>query len=527
MSAPQVLVCGRLPAAGRAALENAGVEVSHLPDRGAGSLADIIAPYAGVIVHSPHQIDAAAVAAGEQLRVVGRAGVGIDNIDVQACTDRGVLVMNLPWGNTVSAAEHTVALLTALARNVPQASAALRAGIWDRAAFLGVELDKKRLGIVGLGRIGREVARRAQGLGMKVLGSDPFLSQTVAAELGIELYDFAELLPQVDFLTVHVPRTPETTALIDAAAMALMPAGVRIVNCARGGVVDEVALLAALESGHVAGAACDVFETEPTDNTALVAHPHFIGTPHLGGATREARQRVGEGIARQVADYLAQGVIRYAINVQALPPDEQQAMAPYLHLGRQIGVFLSQCFAGIDRLQIEYFGQITESTLTPLTANIVAGLLANFLDDEVNEVNAAELARERGLRVDENSREAWPGYSSLVRVTAVVDGEEHAVAGTVFDRDRARLVEIGGIAIDIAPEGHLLVFLNEDAPGVIGQVGTLLAERGINIADMSLGRDRRGGTAIATLVLDEAVSEQDLDAIGHLPSMQWVRQVTF
>ena len=349
----------------------------------------------------------------------------------------------------------------------------------------------------------------------------------MAVDLGIELHDFAELLPRVDFVTLHVPRTPETTGLIDADALARMPPGVRIINCARGGVVNEGALLAALESGHVAGAACDVFESEPTDNTALLAHPNFIGTPHLGGATREARERVGEGIARQVADYLAQGVIRHAINVQALPPDEQQAMAPYLHLGRQIGAFLSQCFAGIDRLQIEYFGQITERTLAPLTANVLAGLLANFLGVEVNEVNAAQLARERGLRVEENSREAWPGYSSLVRVTATVDGEDHAVAGTVFDRDRARLVEVGGIAIDIAPEGQLLVFLNEDAPGVIGQVGTLLAERGINIADMSLGRDRRGGTAIAALMLDEAVSEHDLDAIEHLPSMQWVRQVTF
>ena len=523
----KVLVCGRLPAEGRAALEGAGIEVTHMPDRGAGSLADIIAPYTGVIVHSPHQVDAAAAAAGEELRVVGRAGVGIDNIDVAECTDRGVLVMNLPWGNTTSAAEHTVALLTALARNVPQASAALRAGVWDRSAFLGIELNEKRLGVVGLGRIGRKVARRAQGLGMKVLGSDPFLSPSVAVDLGIELHDFAELLPRVDFVTLHVPRTPETTGLIDADALARMPPGVRIINCARGGVVNEGALLAALESGHVAGAACDVFESEPTDNTALLAHPNFIGTPHLGGATREARERVGEGIARQVADYLAQGVIRHAINVQALPPDEQQAMAPYLHLGRQIGAFLSQCFAGIDRLQIEYFGQITERTLAPLTANVLAGLLANFLGVEVNEVNAAQLARERGLRVEENSREAWPGYSSLVRVTATVDGEDHAVAGTVFDRDRARLVEVGGIAIDIAPEGQLLVFLNEDAPGVIGQVGTLLAERGINIADMSLGRDRRGGTAIAALMLDEAVSEHDLDAIEHLPSMQWVRQVTF
>ncbi len=523
----RVLVCGRLPEGGRAALESAGIEITHMPDRTAGSLSDIIAPYAGVIVHSPHQVDAAAVEAGGELRVVGRAGVGIDNVDVKACTDRGVLVMNLPWGNTVSAAEHTIALLTALARNVPQASAALRAGVWDRAAFLGVELNNKRLGIVGLGRIGCEVARRAQGLGMKVLGSDPFLAPSVAADLGIELREFADLVAHVDFLTVHVPRTPETEGLIDAEAIARMPAGVRIVNCARGGVVDEGALLAALESGQVAAAACDVFETEPTTNEALVAHPNFVGTPHLGGATHEARQRVGEGIARQVADYLAQGVIRHAINVDALPPDEQQAMAPYLHLGRSMGTFLAQCFAGIDRLQIEYFGQITESTLAPLTANVLAGLLGSFLDVEVNEVNAAQLARERGLRIDETSREAWPGYSSLVRATVTVDGEEHAVAGTVFDRDRARLVEIGGIALDIAPEGHLLVFLNEDAPGVIGRVGTLLAAGGINIADMSLGRDRRGGMAIAALVLDEAVSGQDLEAIAHLPSMQWVRQVTF
>jgi D-3-phosphoglycerate dehydrogenase len=522
----KVLVCGRLPVAGREAFESAGIDVTHMPDRKAGSLADIIAPFAGVIVHSPHQVDAAAVAAGDALRVVGRAGVGIDNIDLAACTERGILVMNLPWGNTVSAAEHTVALLTGLARNVPQAAAALRSGTWDRSAYLGVELNAKCLGIVGLGRIGREVARRAQGLGMTVIGSDPFLSPGVAGELGIELRDFDDVLPDVDFLTVHVPRTPETTGLIGSDALARMPAGVRIVNCARGGVVDEAALLAALESGHVAGAACDVFATEPTDNAALLAHPNFVGTPHLGGATREARQRVGEGIARQVADYLAQGVIRHAINVQALPPEEQGAMTPYLELGRSMGSFLSQCFSGIDRLEVEYFGQIAEATVTPLTDTIVAGFLANFLDVEVNVVNAEQLALERGLRVDAHTRDAWPGYSSLVRVTARGASQTYSVAGTVFDRARARLVEVNGLAIDIAPAGHLLVFLNRDAPGVIGRVGTLLAERDINIADMSLGRDRSGGTAVGALTLDQALSTAALEALGQLPDMRWARLVT-
>ncbi|NKB90167.1 MAG: phosphoglycerate dehydrogenase [Acidobacteria bacterium] len=522
----KVLVCGRLPDGGREAFEEADIEVTHLADRATGSLSDIIEPYAGVIVHSPHLVDAEAVAAADSLRVVGRAGVGVDNIDVPACTERGVLVMNLPWGNTVSAAEHTIALVTSLARNIPQASAALRAGTWDRGAFLGVELNKKRLGIVGLGRIGREVARRAQGLGMTVLGTDPFLSASAAADLGIELREFDDLLPDVDFLTVHVPRTPETTGLINSASIGRMPAGVRIVNCARGGVVDEAALLKGLESGHVAGAACDVFETEPTDNVGLLAHPHFVGTPHLGGATQEARQRVGEGIARQVAEYLSRGVIRHAINVKALPPGEHAAVAPYLPLVRRMGSFLSQSYSGIDRLRIEYFGEIAAATLTPLTANIIAGALSAFLDVEVNEVNAEQLARQRGLRVDAVTGDAWPGYSSLVRVTAHAEGADHAVAGTVFGRDRTRLVEIDGLAIDIAPRGTMLVFLNEDAPGVIGRVGTLLAERGVNIADMSLGRNSSGGDAIAALVLDHALEAADLDAVSSLPNMHWVRQVT-
>lgn len=523
----RVLVCGRLPADGREALESAGLAIEHLPNRQAGSLADIIAPFAAVIVHSPHRVDAAALEAAPLLKVVGRAGVGVDNIDVEAATERGVLVMNLPWGNTVTAAEHTMALLMALARNIPQASAALEQGVWDRAAYLGVELKDKTLGIIGLGRIGREVARRARGMEMRVVGSDPFLSPSMAHDLGIELVSIAELLPQADFLTLHVPKTADTAYLIDADAIAAMKSGARLINCARGGLVDEAALLAGLESGQLAGAACDVFETEPTDNAALVAHPNFVGTPHLGGATHEARQRVGSGIARQVADYLADGVIYHAINVQALPPDEQRAMEPYLQLGEQLGALLSQCFEHIERLQIEYYGEITEYTLRPLSAYILAGYLRPFLGEQVNVVNAAAIARQRGLSVDESKSTSEHRYKSLIRVTVVTETGNHSVAGTVLEGARGRLVEVESIPIETALEGHLLLLENEDRPGVVGQLGAFLAERGINIADMSLGRDEPRGTAIAIVATDQLLDAEGLRDLLDLSDIRWARVVSF
>ena len=527
MSAQRVLVCGRLPGAGRAALEAAGIEVDHQPDRQAGSLADVIAPFAGVIVHSPHLVDAAAVDAGEQLRVIGRAGVGVDNIDVEAATEHGVLVMNLPWGNTVTAAEHTMALLAALARNVPQASAALAAGVWDRKTYLGVELKDKALGVIGLGRIGREVVRRAQGFDMRVLGSDPFLPASVAEDLGIELMTVEDLLPRIDFLTVHVPRTPDTHHLIDARAIAAMKPGVRIINCARGGLVDEAALLEGLESGQVAGAACDVFEEEPTHNTTLLSHPHFIGTPHLGGATAEARERVGEGIAVQLADFLSRGLIRHAVNVQALPPEEYRAMLPYFDLGRAMGGLLSQCYEGIEALRVEYFGDITRLTLRPLTAHILAGLFRPFLGEQVNTVNAHAIARQRGLRVEESTSTDERGYSSLIRIEAITSAGVHSVAGTVFDGQKGRLVELEGLPIEITPTGHLLVFVNEDTPGVIGRVGTFLAECGINIADMRLGRSSPGGNAIAAMTIDEPIDHDCMQELLAISNIRWARIVAF
>jgi D-3-phosphoglycerate dehydrogenase len=314
VSAPRVLVCGKLPEKGRAALEAEGIEVDHRPDQAAGSLAGVIGPFAGVVINSPHQVDAATIQAGLNLRVVGRAGVGVDNVDVEAASAAGVLVMNMPSGNTISAAEHTIAMMMALARNIGPASAALRSGTWERARYQGVEVDGKTLAIIGLGRIGLEVARRAQGMGMHTIGSDPIIAAEAAAAAGVELMSVDELLPRADFLTVHVPLIPPTRHLLDADTIGRMKPGARLLNCARGGIVDEGALLAALESGHLAGAACDVFEAEPTDNAALLAHPAFLGTPHLGASTAEARERVGEGIARQVAEYLAKGVVTAGIN---------------------------------------------------------------------------------------------------------------------------------------------------------------------------------------------------------------------
>jgi len=521
----KILVCGRLPEGGRRAFEEAGIEVDHRPDRGAGSLADVIGPFQGVIIHSPHLVDEAALEAAEDLRVVGRAGVGVDNIDLDAATARGVLVMNLPWGNTVTAAEHTIALMLSMARNVPQASAALRAGTWDRSAHLGTELKDKTLGIIGLGRIGREVARRARGLEMQVIGHDPFLPASAAKEIGVELCSGQELLPQADFLTVHVPRTPDTRHMIDADAISAMKPGARLINCARGGLVDEAALLEALRSGQLAAAACDVFEVEPTDNDELLAEPNFIGTPHLGGATHEARERVGEGIARQVADYLSKGIIRHGINVQALPPEEQRAIQPYTVLGEALGGLLSQCFDGIEELRVEAFGDLTAHSLRPVTAHVLTGFLRPFLGGGVNVVNAATIASERGLQVEEAKSSRRRGYSSLLRVSARSGDRTHRVAGTVFDGERGGRVEFDGVAIEVAPTGDLLVFVNDDRPGVIGRVGNFLAERGINIADMSLGRSGSGSEAVCAVTLDQPLEAAGLDELLEISNIRWARAV--
>ncbi|HEX9701164.1 MAG TPA: phosphoglycerate dehydrogenase [Acidobacteriota bacterium] len=523
---PRVLVCGTLKGRGLEILESGGCEVDHRPDHPSGSLADVIAPFAAVIVHSGHLVDAATIAAGKSLRVVGRAGVGVDNIDLEAATAAGVLVMNLPWGNTVTAAEHTVALMLALARNVPQAAAALRAGVWDRKPYLGVELEGKKLGIVGFGRIGREVARRAQALEMQVVAFDPYMSARVAADLGIELVELDELLPIVDVLTLHVPLSAETRHLIDAEALAKMKPGARLINCARGGLVDEGALLAALESGHIAGAAFDVFENEPEPDPSLLAHPRFIGTPHLGGATLEAQEKVGEGIARQVVEFLRDGAIHHAINVQALPPEEQRPMLPYMDLARRLGSMLSQCFTGIETLRIEYFGELTRYTTRPVSAAALVGFFEPHLAEQVNPVNVWNVARDRGIEVEEASSSAASGYASLLRVVGKGQGGEHALAGTVFDAERPRVVELDGLPIELTPEGHLLLFANDDRPGVVGAVGAFLGDRGVNIAEVRLARAPGAETAIAVMTLDSALDAETLEAFEELEVIKWARFVT-
>jgi len=522
-TAPRILVCGTLKGRGLEIFEAGGCEVDHQVTRKSGSLADVIEPYAGVVIHSSHLMDAAAIAAAKNLRVIGRAGVGVDNIDVEAATAAGVLVMNLPWGNTVTAAEHTVALMLALARNVPQAAAALRGGTWDRKPYLGVELKDKTIGVVGFGRIGREVARRAQAMEMKVVAHDPYMSEKVAADLGIELVPLAELLPRVDVLTLHVPMSKDTHHLIDAAAMATMRPGARIINCARGGLVDEKALLVALESGHIAGAAFDVFENEPDADADLLAHPRFIGTPHLGGATLEAQEKIGEGIAQQISDFLSEGTIQHAINVQALPPEEQRPMLPYIDLARRLGSMLSQSYTGIDVLRVEYFGDIAAYTTKPVSAAVLVGFFEPHLADQVNPVNVWNVARDRGIEVVEATSNVGHGYASLVRVSAHTSSGEHSVAGTVFDGKRSRVVELDGLPVELAPEGHLLMFANDDVPGVVGAVGGFLGERGINIADVRLARAGGSETAIAVMTLDQAMDAEVLSAFEDLDVITWAK----
>ena len=492
-------------------------------------LARAIPSYDAIIVRSGTRVTKEIIEAGRNLKVVGRAGVGVDNVDLEAATKRGIIVMNTPEGNTTATAEHTITMMLALARKVPQAYASLLAGKWRREEFMGTELNGKTLGVIGLGRIGREVARKAgQGLGMKILGYDPFITEESVKPLGVTVCDLRKLLKQSDFITVHTPLTPETKHVINREAFKQMKTGVRIINCARGGIVDEKALLQAIRSGKVAGAAFDVFEKEPPGKNPLLKCPEVIATPHLGAATHEAQENVSVAVAKQVIDALRNRAIRNAVNLPSLDPETYQQLRPWITLAERIGLIHTQLFGGkIKVVTVRYGGEVTRYPLASLTIAVVKGLLAPITSGSVNFVNAPALAKERGITVNESKTTETSDFSNFIEVEVSHNSEKNRIMGTLFANQDPRIVKINEFLLDAEPKGYMLFIHNEDRPGVVGHLGTLLGKNNVNIAEMTLGRIKMKKKTMAMTIIntDQDVPPKVLAEIKKFPLIVDVKLV--
>jgi D-3-phosphoglycerate dehydrogenase len=525
--APRVLIADKLSPTAVQIFKDRGIETDVKSGLDRDQLIAIIGQYDGLAVRSATKVTEKVIAAAGKLKVIGRAGIGVDNIDVPAATVKGIIVMNTPFGNSITTAEHAIALLFALARQIPQADASTQAGKWEKNRFLGVELTAKTLGIIGCGNIGSIVADRAMGLKMKVIAYDPYLSPERAADLGVDKVELAELLARADFISLHTPLTDKTRNILGAENLAKTRKGVRIINCARGGLVDEQALRAALDSGQVGGAAFDVFAVEPAIGNPLFGHPNVVSTPHLGAATTEAQENVALQIAEQMADYLLRGAIANAINFPSITAEEAPKLKPFIALAEKLGSFAGQLTeTGIAKVRISYEGAVAQMKTKALTSAAVAGLLRPMLED-VNFVSAPIVAKERGIVVEEMTREAVGDYESLITVTVVTERMERSVAGTVYADGKPRLVEIKGIRMD-AEFGHSMIYVtNEDKPGFIGRLGTLLGDAGINIATFHLGRQAPGGSAIALVEIDGPISPEVLARVLKLPQVQQARPLKF
>ena len=524
----RVLVSETLAPEGLAILRaHPEIEVVERPPLKGPELAAEIGDYDALIVRSGAKVTAEAIAAATKLKVIGRAGIGVDNIDVPAATRRGIVVMNTPGGNNVTTAEHAISLLLACARFIPQANASLRAGKWERTKFTGSEVTAKTLGVVGLGNIGRIVADRALGLQMKVIAYDPFVTPETKP-MQVELVTLDELFRRSDFVTVHVPLTNETRNLIDAAAIAKMKPGVRIVNCARGGIVDEQAVADAIASGHVAGAAFDVFAQEPPgENHPLIALPQVVATPHLGASTGEAQTNVAIAIAEQVSEFLLRGAITAAVNMPAVTPEQRELLGPFLRLGEKLGSLVAQLGATATptggapvEVAIEYRGDVADYGTKTVTAAILRGLLVPMLGSDLNYVSAPVVARERGIDVRETLSTQPSDFRNRVAVKVLfASGATHEVAGAVFGRSTMRLVKLNDFFLEAVPDGHILMLHNRDVPGVVGRVGTLLGQHKVNIAGLELGREKIGGQAVSLFHVDDPVPEAVLAELRKAPEI--------
>jgi D-3-phosphoglycerate dehydrogenase len=524
---PKVLIADALSPRALEIFAARGIEADVATALSADELNRRIAGYEGLAVRSATKVTAELIAAADALKVIGRAGIGVDNIDVAAATERGIVVMNTPSGNSITAAEHAIAMMFALARQIPAADRSTQAGEWAKSRFLGVELSGKTLGIIGCGNIGAIVADRAIGLRMKVIAYDPFLSTERALELGVERVTFDEMLARADFVTLHTPLTDATRNIIDATSIAKMKRGVRIVNCARGGLVVEPALAAALDSGHVAGAAIDVFAEEPATKSLLFGRDNVVVTPHLGAATAEAQENVAVQIAQQIADFLLTGAVANSVNMPSLTAEEAARLRPYMILAEQIGSLAGQLVeSGIKAIAVEYQGAIAELNIKPLTATLLTGVLAPQLA-AVNMVNAPLICRQRDIRVTETLGPEPGDYHTLMAVTVRTEDREHSVAGTLFAGNKPRLVEVDGIPLEAELGRHVLFVRNYDKPGFIGALGNALAAAEVNIATFHLGRNAPGEDAIALIEVDQPLTPSLLDTVRRLPNMIQAKAMRF
>jgi D-3-phosphoglycerate dehydrogenase len=499
-------------------------DVDNRPGLSADELMAIIPSYDALVVRSATRVTADVIARGTALKVIGRAGTGVDNIDVAAATRRGILVMNTPGGNTVSAAEHTVALLLSLARNIPQAYASLRRGEWERARYTGTEVAEKTVGVVGLGKIGREVAIRCHGLGMRVIGYDPVLGPDVAAGLKVELVGLDELFRRSDFITVHTPLTAETRGLLNDETFGRCKKGVRVVNCARGGIIDEGALLRALKSGRVAGAALDVFEKEPPQNNPLLAHPQVIATPHLGASTEEAQEKVAVHIAHQVADALVGRAFAGVVNATDMHMTLQKELRPFVGLAEKLGSCIAQLAPGtMDGITIAIAGPLLLPSFDLMKAGVLKGILALSVPEPVNFINAPFLAAEMGIAITEQ-RES-EGAINTIRVRRGSGSEAREIVGTVYGSDAPRLVAMDGLRCEVRPEGILLIYYNTDRPGMLANVGSVLARYGVNIGDVSLGRSAGGKEALTIMNIDSDIPAGVREELGRIEGVSRLRVV--
>ena len=506
---------------------NDGVAVDVRSELSPSALLDCIGNYEGLVVRSATTVTAEVLAAASRLRVIGRAGTGFDNIDVEAATRHGVIVMNTPGGNSLSTAEHTFALIASLARHIPQATSSLKKGLWERNQFVGVELAGKTLAVIGLGQVGREVATRAAAFHMQVLGYDPYIGQEMALSYGAHLTSLEEIYATADFITVHTHLSNQTQHLISDAEIAQCKDGVYLINCARGGIIDEAALLRGLNSGKVAGAALDVFEEEPPTLVDLLVDDRVICTPHLAASTKEAQANVALQVAEQVGDVLMGRVIRNAVNAPSVDPEIHGKLQPYLVLAERLGRLQAQLGEGqLERITIEYQGDITAYPTSPLTSAVLKGIMETVSDAAVNVVNALLFAQERGVQVDERLSSEHEDYASLITVVYHTSKGQRLLAGTIFGKSDPRLVHLDEYIFDAVPEGHMLFYINDDVPGIIGQIGTVMGSHNVNIAQMSCGRRQMGGQALTILNVDDPITSDVVDDILSREYISWAKQVS-
>jgi D-3-phosphoglycerate dehydrogenase / 2-oxoglutarate reductase len=524
---PSVLISDDLSPRAVEIFRSRGIETDVKIGLPPDELKSIIGRYDGLAVRSATKVTKAVMEKAQNLKVIGRAGIGVDNIDVPAATQRGIVVMNTPFGNSITTAEHAIAMMMALARQLPLADRSTQAGKWEKARFMGVELTGKTLGVIGCGNVGSIVADRALGLKMKVVAYDPFLSPERALTLGVEKADLDELLARADFITLHTPLTDATRNIIDARALAKTRKGVRIINCARGGLVVEEDLKAALDSGQVAGAAIDVFPVEPAKSNILFGRDDVIATPHLGASTTEAQENVALQIAEQMSDYLLSGAVVNALNMPSLSAEDAARLKPYLKLVEQLGSFAGQLAEqGLKSVEIEYCGAAAELNVKPLTAIALTALLAPQLDS-VNMVNAPVVCRERDISVSETRCTETLDFHTLVRLTVKSEQGERTIAGTLFSGDRPRIVDVEDIQMEAELGAYMLLVRNKDKPGFIGNLGRTLSEAGINIATFHLGRAGPGADAVCLVQIDQPLSDGVLDSVRHLPNVVQAKQLKF